>query len=145
VCEFSLSRLAAAEELASSEELAGADSPAAEAIRDTTEHLRRRLGRWCETAVEKITEEMEGLQMHSAVRNVMRLFDRIKDFEKRVIERQGALSRADSNALIDSLALLAQLLGPFAPHLAEELWIAFGHEEYGAQTPWPGVSFQVPA
>jgi leucyl-tRNA synthetase len=79
------------------------------------------------------------------VRNVMRLFDRIKDFEKRVIERQGALSRADSNALIDSLALLAQLLGPFAPHLAEELWIAFGHEEDGAQTPWPGVSFQVPA
>jgi leucyl-tRNA synthetase len=145
VWEYSLSRLAAAEELASSEELAGAESPPAEASSDTTEHLRRRLGRWCETAVEKITEEMEGLEMHSAVRNVMRLFDRIKDFEKRVIERQGALSRADSNALIDSLALLAQLLGPFAPHLAEELWTAFGHEEDGAQTPWPGVSFQVPA
>jgi leucyl-tRNA synthetase len=145
VWEYSLSRLAAAEELASSEELAGTEGPAAEAIRDTTEHLRRRLGRWCETAVEKITEEMEGLQMHSAVRNVMRLFDRIKDFEKRVIERQGALSRADSNALIDSLVLLAQLLGPFAPHLAEELWLAFGHEEYAAQTPWPGVSFQVAA
>ena len=31
--------------------------------------------------------------MHSAVRNVMRLFDRIKDFEKRVLARQAALSR----------------------------------------------------
>ena len=30
------------------------------------------------------------LEMHSAVRNVMRLFDRIKDFEKRVLARQGA-------------------------------------------------------
>jgi leucyl-tRNA synthetase len=103
-----------------------------------------KLSQWCETAVEKITEDMESLEMHSAVRNVMRLFDRIRDYEKRVIAREGALSRADSDALIDSLSLLAQLLGPFAPHLSEELWIALGHEERGAQTPWPGVSFQVP-
>jgi leucyl-tRNA synthetase len=116
-----------------------------EPIRDTTEHLRQRLGKWCETAVEKITEDMESLEMHSAVRNVMRLFDRIRDFEKRVIARQGELSRLDVDALIDALTLLSQLLGPLAPHLAEELWIALGHDEHTAQTPWPGVSFQVPA
>jgi leucyl-tRNA synthetase len=145
VWEYCHSRLAAAETLATGEGPAGAGSRDGEPIRDTAEHLRRRLQKWCETAVEKITEEMEGLEMHSAVRNVMRLFDRIKDFEKRVIARQGELSRADSDALIDALALLAQLLGPFVPHLSEELWIAFGHDEHGAQTPWPGVSFQVPA
>jgi leucyl-tRNA synthetase len=83
--------------------------------------------------------------MHSAVRNVMRLFDRIKDFEKRVVSRDGELAGANLEALIEALTVLAQTLGPFAPHLAEELWIAFGHEEHGAQTPWPGVSFQVPA
>ncbi|HZL47494.1 MAG TPA: class I tRNA ligase family protein [Solirubrobacteraceae bacterium] len=114
-------------------------------VRDTTEHLRLRLEKWCGTAVEKITEELESLEMHSAVRNVMRLFDRIKDFEKRVLARQGELSRADSEALLDALTLLIQLLGPFAPHLSEELWIAFGHEERGAQTPWPGVSSLLPA
>ena len=70
---------------------------------------------------EKITEDLEGLEMHSAVRNVIRLFDRIKDFDKRVVTRQGALGRADCDALLDALALLAQLLGPFAPHMAEEL------------------------
>jgi leucyl-tRNA synthetase len=86
---------------------------------------------------------MESLEMHSAVRNVMRLFDRIKDFEKRVLGRQRELSRANSDALIEALTVLAQVLGPFAPHLAEELWIAFGHDEHGAQTPWPGVSFEV--
>ena len=75
----------------------------------------------------------------------MRLFDRIKDFEKRVISRQQELGRADRESLIDALTVLAQLLGPLAPHLAEELWISFGHDEHGAQTPWPGVSFQVPA
>jgi leucyl-tRNA synthetase len=75
----------------------------------------------------------------------MRLFDRIKDFDKRVVAREGQLSRANLDAVIEALTLLVQTLGPLAPHLAEELWIAFGHEDQGAQTPWPGISSQVPA
>jgi leucyl-tRNA synthetase len=130
--------------------LAGADADGSatgeeEPVRDTSEHLRLRLGKWCETAVEKITEEMDDLEMHSAVRNVMRLFDRIKDFEKRVLVRQPALGLADHDALLDALTVLVQMLGPFAPHLAEELWIALGHHEHAVQTPWPGVSSRVPA
>jgi leucyl-tRNA synthetase len=115
-----------------------------EPVRDTSEHLRVKLGKWCETAVEKITEEMDDLEMHSAVRNVMRLFDRIKDFEKRVLARQPALGAADRDALSDALTVLVQLLGPFTPHLAEELWIELGHDD-STQTPWPGVSSRVPA
>jgi leucyl-tRNA synthetase len=118
----------------------GAEEP----VRDTSEHLRVKLGKWCETAVEKIGEEMDDLEMHSAVRNVMRLFDRIKDFEKRVLARQPALGAADREALSDALTVLVQLLGPFTPHVAEELWIALGHED-ATQTPWPGVSSRVPA
>jgi leucyl-tRNA synthetase len=143
VWEYSHTRLAAA----------GADpEPRADGARsvdgrgpskDTTAHLRLKLSSWCETAVDKISEDMESLEMHSAVRNVMRLFDRIRDFEKRVLARQGELGRADGDALIDALTLLAQLLGPFAPHLAEELWLAFGRDEHDAQTPWPGLSAQV--
>ena len=30
---------------------------------------------------------MEQLEMHSAARNAMRLFDRIRDYEKRVLAR----------------------------------------------------------
>jgi leucyl-tRNA synthetase len=75
----------------------------------------------------------------------MRLFDRIKDFEKRVLAREPQLSPVNLEALIAALSILAQMLGPFAPHIAEELWLAFGHEEGGAQTPWPGVSLEVPA
>jgi leucyl-tRNA synthetase len=113
-------------------------------LRDTTEHLRLKLSTWCAAAVEKTTEEMESLEMHSAVRNVMRLLDRIKDFEKRVLARQPELSRADRDALLEALTVLVQLLGPFAPHLSEELWIAFGNEG-DTQTPWPGVSSLTPA
>jgi len=120
---------------------AGSDS---EPARDTTEHLRRKLAQWCEKAVEKTTLEMESLETHSAVRNVMLLFDRIKDFEKRVLARQEELSAADREALNEALGVLIQMLGPFAPHVSEELWIAFGHEG-DTQTPWPGVSSAVPA
>ena len=41
---------------------------------------------------------MEAIELHSAVRNLMRLFERIKDFEKRVLAREGQLSRANSDA-----------------------------------------------
>jgi leucyl-tRNA synthetase len=83
--------------------------------------------------------------MHTAVRDVMRFFDRIKDFEKRVLARDPGLSSANRNALLEALGLLAQMLGPLAPHMAEELWLALGNQEHGAQMPWPGVSLEVPA
>ena len=134
VWEYSHFKLAEADRAAT-------DGDEVDALVDSSEHLRLRLSKWGETAVEKVTEDMERLEVHSAVRNVMRLFERIKDFEKRVIARQGSLGRADREALLEALALLAQL----APHMAEELWIDFGRTEHAAQMPWPGVSFQVPA
>jgi leucyl-tRNA synthetase len=143
VWEYALPRLAPGFSPAAAGTPATGDD--GELVRDTTEHLRRRLEKWSETASEKVTEEMESLEMHTAVRNVMRLFDRIKDFEKRVLARQPELSRVDSDALIDALTLLVQLLAPLAPHLAEELWIAAGHDESGAGAPWPGVSSRVAA
>ena len=140
VWEFTQTRLVAAREQgASASQIVGVDG---EPITDTSEHLRLKLSQWSEKGVEKITEDMEGLEMHSAVRNVMRLFDRIKDFEKRVLARQPTLGLADTEALLQALSLLAQLLGPFAPHMAEELWIALGNDESAVQTPWPGVSLR---
>ena len=113
--------------------------------RDATEHLRQRLSKWSHTAVQRVTADMEALEMHTAARDVMRMFDRIRDFEKRVLARQGELRATDRAALLEALALLCQLLAPLAPHLAEELWIELGHQVRGAQAPWPRVSFEVPA
>ena len=67
--------------------------------RADTAFMRERLGKWCDNGVARITEDLEELQMHKAVRNVTRLFERIQDYEKRVIERRGLLSRADAEAL----------------------------------------------
>jgi leucyl-tRNA synthetase len=98
-----------------------------EAAADTA-FIRERLGKWCDNGLERITADLEELQMHKAVRNVTRLLERIKDYEKRIVKRRGQLSRADFEALLDALALLARVLSPFAPHIAEQLLIALGRE-----------------
>jgi leucyl-tRNA synthetase len=103
-----------------------------------TEFLRDRLRKWCDNGIERITAGVEDLQMHTAVRDVTRLFERIQDFEKRVIQRRGQLSRADAEAQVAALVLLAQVLAPFAPHAAEALLLAARFEEGpGLPGPWP--------
>ncbi len=106
---------------------------AAEAVEDAeaaadTAFIRERLGKWCESGLERIAADLAQLQMHKAVRNVTRLFERIQDYEKRIVKRRGELSQADFETLLEALALLARTLSPFAPHVAEELLISLGRD-----------------
>ena len=101
-----------------------------------TEFMRDRLRKWCDNGLARITEDVEQLQMHRAIRNITRLFDRIQDFEKRVVKRRGQLDRADAEAQITALTLLAEVLAPFAPHAAEELLLASGRPETESPS-WP--------
>lgn len=115
-----------------------AQDPAAAA---DTEHMRDRLRKWCENGLARISDDVGELQMHKAVRNITRLFERIQDFEKRVIKRRGQLDRADAEAQLAALALLAQVLSPFAPHAAEELLLATGRlGEADLPAPWPDAA-----
>jgi leucyl-tRNA synthetase len=98
-----------------------------EAAADTA-FIRERLGKWCDNGVGRISVDLEELQMHKAVRNVTRLLERIKDYEKRIVQRRGQLCREDYETLLEALALLARTLSPFAPHIAEELLIALGRD-----------------
>jgi leucyl-tRNA synthetase len=128
--EYTHDSLAAAEE-------APADT---EAAADTA-FIRERLGKWCENGLERITADLEQLQMHKAVRNVTRLLERIRDYEKRIVQRRGGLDREDYRALLEALALLARALAPFAPHIAEQLLIALGVDD-GDDLPgsWPSAA-----
>jgi leucyl-tRNA synthetase len=101
--------------------------------------LRGRLERWSGIAVERVTENLEDLRMHRAVRNVMTLLLRIEDFERRVIEQYGELTPADSSALADALITAVQLLAPLAPHIAEELWAAAGRDGFVVTANWPEI------
>jgi leucyl-tRNA synthetase len=104
------------------------EAPIDEEAAVDTAFMRDRLRKWCDNGLSRVTDDLSELQMHKAVRNITRLFERIKDFEKRVEQRRGRLSRADADALADALVLLLQALAPLAPHVAEELLIASGRE-----------------
>jgi leucyl-tRNA synthetase len=107
---------------------AAAEAPEdAEAAAETA-FIRERLGKWCDNGLERIVADLEELQMHKAVRNVTRMLERIKDYEKRVVQRRGELGREDYEALLEALVLLARTLTPFAPHIAEQLLIALGRD-----------------
>ena len=109
----------------------------AEAAADTA-FMRERLGKWCDNGLSRISADLEQLQMHKAVRNVTRLLERIQDYEKRIVKRRGALSSADFETLLAALALLARVLAPFAPHIAEQLLIDLGEEDGpGLPGTWP--------
>lgn len=105
---------------------------------ETSERLRRRLANWCGVARNKATGHLERLEMHRAADDVIRLLARIEDFERRTLERRhGDLEDEDREALVAALLLLAQVLAPIAPHIAEELWSLAGHDTLVSSALWP--------
>jgi leucyl-tRNA synthetase len=93
-------------------------SPAAA---DVADPLQRRLARWCSTAVERVRENLENVDLHRATRNVVTLFVRIEDFEARAFAARGGLNDSDRIAVANALVVLVDLLSPLAPALADEL------------------------
>jgi leucyl-tRNA synthetase len=102
---------------------------------DGAAQRRERLEGWVATAAEKVTEDLERVEMQRAVKNAMRLFERIEEFDvKSRRANRGELAVADARAIASALTVLAQLLTPFAPHVGEELWLASGAD---GPAPWP--------
>ncbi|WCB96736.1 hypothetical protein DSM104299_05502 [Baekduia alba] len=93
----------------------------------------RRLDRWCDVAIVKITENLDALDLHRATRNVQMLLDRIEDFET----RPGADADAGGDAVAAAVLLLVKLVSPLAPHVAEELWERSGQPGTVAAAAWP--------
>jgi leucyl-tRNA synthetase len=98
---------------------------------------QRRLAAWCETAVERMSENLGKRDMHRAARNAMKLLERIESFEAKACARTGSPTSEDRAAVGAALLILLQLLYPLAPHISEELWSEAGQEQLLAHTPWP--------
>lgn len=107
---------------------------------DVADPLRRRLAYWCAVACEKLTVNLEELQLQRAAHNAIRLMTRIRDFESRAERQHGRLDQADREALAAALLLLARLLAPLTPHLAEELWSLSATASDINEGGWPDFS-----
>jgi len=103
---------------------------------DESDAQRRRLRRWCDAAIRNGTEQLEQLDMHLAVENVIRLVGNVREFERRVRERREP-DAADAEAAAIALLLVVRMLAPFAPHISEELWHRAGKMGFVGQLPWP--------
>jgi leucyl-tRNA synthetase len=102
-------------------------SPAGRAFRRTIHETIRR-----------VTEDIEkDFHFNTGISAVMELVNALHEFDR------GSL---DGSALAERRALLREavetsllLLGPAAPHLAEELWATLGHPESLFTMPWPSA------
>jgi leucyl-tRNA synthetase len=113
-----------------------------------TEKQREKLRGWCENGLARVAEDTADLQVHKSIRNLTRLFERIQQFEKQ-LKKRGQLDRADAEALVEAILLLARALQPFAPHTAEAILINSGRftsdDLPGAWPDAAGLEVSVPA
>ncbi|HVF67799.1 MAG TPA: leucine--tRNA ligase [Pyrinomonadaceae bacterium] len=96
------------------------DASGAGEFSDEARHLRHETHR----AIERVTNDFEGLRYNTAVAALMELSNAFGDFKA----SPDAASPSDSFAAREALESLVLMLAPFAPHFAEEVWEALGHE-----------------
>ncbi|MBI2082819.1 MAG: leucine--tRNA ligase [Deltaproteobacteria bacterium] len=78
---------------------------------------------WLHRTIKRVTEDLERFHFNTAIAALMEFYNFLHD-------RKEKPSRASLNGLV-------QLLSPFAPHLAEELWQTLGHHENVSESTWP--------
>jgi leucyl-tRNA synthetase len=107
--------------------LPAAASPAAPLPAPAAE-LRRKVHQ----TIDKVTRDVEQrIQLNTAVAAFMELANDVHRLEAAVCATpDGKL------ALREALETLVRLLGPFTPHVCEEMWARLGHGDL-ARTPWP--------
>jgi leucyl-tRNA synthetase len=74
-------------------------------------------------AIKKVSEDIEGLRFNTAISALMIFVNEANQWE-------GGVPRTVAEPFV-------KLLSPFAPHIAEEIWSKFGHDESLAYEPWP--------
>jgi len=93
--------------------------------RVSNEDLRRKLHQ----TIEKVTRDVEAFHFNTAMSALMELSNAMQDY----LQAGGQRNEAWEQVCRD----LTRLLGPFAPHLAEELWQRQGGEGLVVFQPWP--------
>lgn len=79
--------------------------------------------------IKKVTNDLDNLQFNTSIAALMQA---VNDLFKIKAE-----DRYKASEWKNSLSILTQLVAPFAPHIAEELWQDLGHTESVHISPWP--------
>ncbi|MEX1306841.1 MAG: leucine--tRNA ligase [Rhodovibrionaceae bacterium] len=79
--------------------------------------------------VQAVTEDIERFRFNRAVARLYELSNTLGSFKPR--------DDAGAWALREAMEILARLVGPMMPHLAEEMWRSLGHEDMLVAQAWP--------
>jgi leucyl-tRNA synthetase len=86
--------------------------------------------RFAHKTLRRVTEDIERLSFNTAIARVMELVNFLTPLQK-------PETKAEAAAMAEAIRLLAAMLGPFAPHLAEEVAEHYGAKESLVATRWP--------
>ncbi len=75
--------------------------------------------------IAAVTADIERFHFNKAIARIRELTNLAESY------------KGEKNILTEALEAAVQLLNPFMPHLAEELWGQLGHKELLARQPWP--------
>jgi leucyl-tRNA synthetase len=116
--------------------VSAADFPAMSEMADYQRRLRRR----AHQIIRSITENFEErLHLNTCISSLMELTNEIYAFDQ-AADKNGTPTDLDSKIVREAFEALFRMLAPFAPHIAEELWEAFGHTESITRAEWPTFS-----
>ncbi len=90
-----------------------------------------KLRRATHQTIAAVTQDIDRFHFNRAVARLYELTNTISGFDP-----AGA---GGAFVYREALEALVRLMAPMAPHLAEELWSALGHETLLAETPWPAA------
>ncbi len=76
-------------------------------------------------AVDAVTAGIEGFAFNKSVAGLYQFTNTL------------AKSKADKATKVEAMKVMAQMMQPMTPHLAEEIWAAMGGAGLVAQAPWP--------
>ncbi|MDP1710266.1 MAG: class I tRNA ligase family protein, partial [bacterium] len=83
--------------------------------------------------IKKVTEDIEEMKFNTAISSIMELVNTLTEFG-----RQKTEDRREVGIWPECLRSLALLLAPFAPHLAEELWVEVLDQPFSIhKAAWP--------
>ena len=79
-------------------------------------------------AVRKVTDDIRRMSFNTSIAAMMEYVNELYKYK---------IDGYSGTAWHDALSTLAQLLAPFAPHIADELWADLGHVGLIQNAPWP--------
>ncbi len=85
-------------------------------------------------AIKKVTNDIEAIKFNTAISAMMTCVNELYKIKEQ--------DRFASAAWQEALDVLVQLVAPFAPHMAEELWRDLGHEDSIHVDHWPELDEQ---